>query len=216
MTTTTLDTHPGLPEILAEERRHRARGRALRWGLALAAGAALAAAAALLGGRDVGPAPALRVEAVTRGDVVHEVSATGRLEARGTVSVGPEISGRIAAVDVDFNDHVRRGQVLARFDTAALQAQLDLARANLRTAGVALRRAELDAARTERERRRVEPLRAGGMVAAAELDAAVDAELQAAELLRSARAQVELQRATSRWRTRTASTRRSARRSTAW
>lgn len=195
MTTVIADTHPGLPEILAEEGRHRVRGRVLRWGLALASAAALTAVGIALWARPSVPTAGFHGETVVRGEVTHEVSATGRLEARGTVAVGPEISGRIASVEVDFNDHVRRGQVLARFDTAALKAQLDQAHANLQTARVNLDKAELDAVRTARERRRIEPLHARGMIAAAELDAAVDGDLQAQDQVKQARAQLELQRA---------------------
>lgn len=195
MTTATVETHPALPELLADERRHHLRSRLLRWGLGLAVlGGTIAAAAVVYTGQ-AAPAPVFHTVPVVRGEVTHEVSATGRLEARGTVAVGPEISGRIATVPVDFNDHVRRGQVLARFDTAALGAQLDQAHANLQAARVALAEAELDAARTARERRRIQPLAGRGVVATAELDAAVDAELQAANHVKSARATLELQRA---------------------
>ncbi len=195
MTTTTADPHPGLPELLADERRQRVRGRVLRWGLGLAALAGLTTAGLLLYGRPAASDMVFHGEAVSRGEVTHEVSATGRLEARGTVAVGAEISGRIVSVEVDFNDHVRRGQVLARFDSAALHAQEDQAHANLQTARVALDEAALDATRTTRERRRIEPLHARGMVSDAEFDAAKDAELQAADRVKRARAQVELQRA---------------------
>jgi HlyD family secretion protein len=195
MTTTTADPHPGLPALLADERRQRVRGRVLRWGLGLAALAGLTTAGLLLFGRPAASDMVFHGEAVSRGEVTHEVSATGRLEARGTVAVGAEISGRIVSVEVDFNDHVRRGQVLARFDSAALHAQLDQAHANLQTARVALDEAALDATRTTRERRRIEPLHARGMVSDAEFDAAKDAELQAADRVKRARAQVELQRA---------------------
>ena len=65
-----------------------------------------------------------RATPVTQGDVVREVRATGHVEAVTTVQVGAEISGRIATVEVDYNDRVKQGQVLARFDRAALAAQL--------------------------------------------------------------------------------------------
>ncbi|WP_018717059.1 HlyD family secretion protein [Arhodomonas aquaeolei] len=93
----------------------------------------------------------------------------GRIEAV-EVDVATKIAGRIREIEVDEGDFVTRGQVLARMDTATLEAQLDEAQAQLRrarvgveTAGnvvkqrraersaaqavVAQRRAELDAAR---------------------------------------------------------------------
>lgn len=195
MSTATADHRPGLPEILTEERHRRTTRRALRWGLVVALLGASLAAGLLLRERPTAAGDSIQTASVARGDVIREISATGRLEARGTVSVGPEISGRIVAVEVDFNDRVRRGQVLARFDVAALRAQLDEARAGLRSARVAIDSAELAAARTTRERRRVAPLRDQGMASAAEYDAAADAEREAAEQVKGARARLSLQRA---------------------
>lgn len=195
MTTATVEHRPSLPEILTEERRHRVTRRLVGLGLGLALVAATIAAVMLLRERPAASAAGFRVEPVTRGDVTHEVSATGRLEARTTVSVGPEISGRIVAVAVDFNDHVRRGQVLARFDTSALRAQLDAARASVRVARVAVDSAELAASRTSRELRRITPLRDLGMATAAEYDATADAEREAAEQVMGARARLRLEHA---------------------
>ncbi|MCY0989781.1 efflux RND transporter periplasmic adaptor subunit [Nannocystis sp. ILAH1] len=136
-----------------------------------------------------------RSEPATRGALVHEVSATGHLEARKTVSVGPEISGRIASVEVDFNDHVVRGQVLARFDKTSLDAEAERAHASLQVARTALAEAEVAAKQTARERRRVEALYLSGAVSAAERDATVSGDEQSAARVRSARAQLGLQQA---------------------
>ncbi|MFZ4396436.1 MAG: efflux RND transporter periplasmic adaptor subunit [Kiritimatiellia bacterium] len=61
---------------------------------------------------------------VTRGDVVKTVSATGTLQPVKQVDVGIEVSGTIKTVDVDYNDSVTNGQVLARIDTSKLDAQV--------------------------------------------------------------------------------------------
>src|SRR5436853_4581861 len=72
-----------------------------------------------------------RLATVTRGDMKATVSATGTLNAVTTVSVGTQVSGQVSALLVDFNDHVKKGQLLARIDpTLALQAVTD-AQANL-------------------------------------------------------------------------------------
>ena len=57
-----------------------------------------------------------RTEAVMRGDLTRSVSASGTLEALVTVDVGSQISGQIRDVNVDFNDRVTRGQVMAVLD----------------------------------------------------------------------------------------------------
>jgi len=48
-----------------------------------------------------------------------------------TVQVGAQISGRIDSVAVDYNEHVKAGQVLAQFDLTPLLAQLSQAQATL-------------------------------------------------------------------------------------
>ncbi len=76
-------------------------------------------------------APQAVFASVDRGDVVRTITATGRVQAVQTVQVGSQISGRIAALYVDYNDHVRKGQVIARLESDQLEAQLAQARANL-------------------------------------------------------------------------------------
>src|SRR5437764_2515297 len=62
------------------------------------------------------------------------VSATGTLTPVTTVSVCTQVSGQVSNLYVDFNDHVKKGQLLARIDpTLALQAVTD-AQANLEKA----------------------------------------------------------------------------------
>ena len=61
---------------------------------------------------------------VTRGDLTVVVTATGTVQPVNQVDVGTEISGTIRTVEVDYNDRVKVGQVLARIDTEKLQAQV--------------------------------------------------------------------------------------------
>ncbi len=60
-------------------------------------------------------------------------SGNGRIEAT-EVDVASKLAGRIASIAVDEGDFVEPGQVLARMDTQALDAQLAQARAQLRQA----------------------------------------------------------------------------------
>jgi HlyD family secretion protein len=62
---------------------------------------------------------------VEKGDITNTVTATGTIEALKTVNVGTQVSGILQHVYVDFNDNVKQGQLLARLDETALQAQLD-------------------------------------------------------------------------------------------
>jgi HlyD family secretion protein len=75
--------------------------------------------------------PAFRFTTVVRGDIQALVSATGTLNAVTTVSVGTQVSGQVSELFVDFNDHVKKGQLLARIDPTIAQQGVADAHANL-------------------------------------------------------------------------------------
>jgi HlyD family secretion protein len=62
---------------------------------------------------------------VTKGRITNVVTATGTIEAITTVNVGTQVSGIIRHIYVDFNDKVKKGQVLAQIDETVLKAQVD-------------------------------------------------------------------------------------------
>lgn len=72
-----------------------------------------------------------RTEKVTRGDVVMQVRATGTINPIQTVKVGSQVSGTIAKLYADFNDEVRKGEVIAQIDSTFLSASVKEAEANL-------------------------------------------------------------------------------------
>jgi len=80
------------------------------------------------------PAPAYRYVTVERGNIRSTVSATGTLNAVTTVSVGTQVSGQITELLVDFNDHVKKGELLARVDPTLAQQSVTDAQANLEKA----------------------------------------------------------------------------------
>ena len=65
-----------------------------------------------------------RTAPITRSDLTVIVTATGTVQPLNQVDVGTEISGTFRTVEVDYNDRVKVGQVLARIDTEKLQAQV--------------------------------------------------------------------------------------------
>jgi HlyD family secretion protein len=79
-------------------------------------------------------APAYRFVTVTRGNIRSTVSATGTLNAVTTVSVGTQVSGQITELFADFNDQVKKGQLLARVDPTLAQQSVTDAQANLEKA----------------------------------------------------------------------------------
>ncbi|HEV3486559.1 MAG TPA: efflux RND transporter periplasmic adaptor subunit [Vicinamibacterales bacterium] len=104
-----------------------------------------------------------RFAAVERGNVEASVSATGTLSAVRTVSVGTQVSGQIAELFVDFNDTVKKGQLLARIDpTLQQQAVTD--------AYAALERAQAQALQAQREYNRNGELLSAGLVAKSDFE----------------------------------------------
>ncbi len=81
------------------------------------------------------------------------VTATGTVEPTNLVEISSELSGTLAKVNVDFNDRVEPGTVLATLDTAKLKAQLAVSQASLDSAiaRVAMAEATLDEAREQYE-----------------------------------------------------------------
>src|SRR5512146_2074144 len=51
-----------------------------------------------------------------QGNLSDEVQATGTINAVTTVQVGSQVSGTISAIGADFNDKVKKGQVIAKID----------------------------------------------------------------------------------------------------
>ncbi|HEY2322872.1 MAG TPA: efflux RND transporter periplasmic adaptor subunit, partial [Thermoanaerobaculia bacterium] len=74
---------------------------------------------------------AYRFAPATKGDISATVSATGTLNAVTTISVGTQVSGQVSELLVDFNDHVKKGQLLARIDPTLAQQAVSDAQANL-------------------------------------------------------------------------------------
>jgi HlyD family secretion protein len=161
------------------------------------AGAGVAVAGILLGWRAIrGEEKGLtyRTEAVERGDVRVQVSATGTLNAVVTVQVGSQVSGTISALYADFNDEVHAGQILAQLDPTFLQAQAAQSEAEKIRSEVELRKAVRDSAR-------VFSLKAEDLVSQADLDAAQTAVESARASLASTEAGLERARTNLRYAT---------------
>lgn len=68
---------------------------------------------------------------VGRGDLTVTVNATGTVEPTNLVEISSELSGRLIAVNVDYNSTVTAGQVLAQLDPETRAAQVARSRASL-------------------------------------------------------------------------------------
>ena len=140
-------------------------------------------------------------ESPHRGELIVHVTATGTLQPINQVDVGSELSGLVREVFVDFNDVVRKGQLIARLDTTRLEAQVLQSEAALESAAARVEQAKASRLEAEAQLARLERVRelSGGKVpSGAELDAArataarATAEVASAEASRGqARATLE-------------------------
>lgn len=69
-----------------------------------------------------------------RGDIATIISATGTLNPLNEVQIGSQVSGIISQIDVDTNDVVSKGQVLAKIDDKKILQELSRYKAQLKSA----------------------------------------------------------------------------------
>ncbi len=107
--------------------------RVPRWQLLLGASALVIAAvlAVLFAVARAHPGIAYTTAPIAVETLTQSVTASGTVNPQNSISVGTQVSGTIASIDVDFNSKVTKGEVLARIDPSTFQAQLDQAQASL-------------------------------------------------------------------------------------
>ena len=112
---------------------------------------AAAVAIAMIGGStwfyrraDGKEAPTYRTAAIEKGSLQSTVSATGSLSAVRTIQVGTQVSGQVSKIFVDFNDKVKKGELLAQIDPTLAQQGVENAQAQLEKAQAQLTQAQED------------------------------------------------------------------------
>jgi HlyD family secretion protein len=83
-----------------------------------------------------------RASAVDTGSITHTVTATGTINPVALVNVGSQVSGTVVELKADFNDRVKKGQVLLKLDPTIFNAQVGQARASVSSAQASLRLAQ--------------------------------------------------------------------------
>ncbi len=184
-----------LPTLIARERARKRRARVYS-GIGLSVTAlAIATGVLLTRPRPAPMAARFRTVALTHGDLVREVRATGRVDAVSTVPIGAEISGRLASVDVNYNDRVKEGQVLARFDRNVLEAQRAQSNAMASAAKAQFAQARFDFEQAKRNAARADALFATGAQSPSEHEALVTSLALAKTRVEAAEANVAAQTA---------------------
>jgi RND family efflux transporter MFP subunit len=128
--------------------------------------------------------PTVSVTEVGVSTVPTTVSIIGTIAARYDMPIGVEgDAGRVAAINVEAGDHVKRGQVLARLNVSVLEPQV----ANLEAA---LEQARAEAELADAEYRRAQAVGASGALSAEETQRRRSAAVTAAAKVKVAAAQL--------------------------
>lgn len=88
--------------------------------------------------------PDWRTDALSSGPIREVVTASGSLNPYVLVEVGTEVSGKIDKLYKDFNDKVKKGDLLAKLDTEILRTSLESSKADLAKAQTSAAEAKLD------------------------------------------------------------------------
>jgi HlyD family secretion protein len=126
----------------------------------------------------------LATERPRYGYISKSVTATGTIEPVDTVSVGCQVSGTIQKIYTDFNDVVRKGQLIAEMDKSLFVAAVNQYKANL---GVA--KATLVYEKSNYDRQSV--LYDSGAISKADDETADDTYLTAKSTVESVQAQLD-------------------------
>ncbi len=194
-----IDPKPDITEVLEISRSH-IFGKRLKNFLIIAFAAILAVSAVVIwkkAGKEA--VPQYKTEQVRRGDITVIVTATGTLQPTNTVSVGSELSGIIKSVEVNYNDRVKVGQVLARLDTSKLEAQITQSSSALEAAKAKVLQAQATVSETRAKLsqfQKVRELSNGKVPSQSEMDAAEAAFNRAKADEASAKAAVSQAQAT--------------------
>jgi HlyD family secretion protein len=151
--------------------------------------------------------PKFRFQEVEVGSLTQNVNATGTVEPVQRVTVGATASGPIAELFVDFNDHVKKSQLLARIDPRIYQPMVERDEAQMKTREAEVLRAQARLQQAINDERRalelqkvstdfisateVDQLKFNRLVQEAELSVAKTAVEQARANLDNSRANLE-------------------------
>lgn len=132
------------------------------------------------------PPSKYRTAPADMGAVNQTVTATGTINPVALINVGSQVSGTVVELNADFNDRVRKGQVLLKLDPTIFNAQirqfeasrassmanLRLAEANLQRNQQLVTQSFVSSVALDQSRREVDVARANVQLAEAQLDRA--------------------------------------------
>ncbi len=99
-----------------------------------------------------------RTAKAQRGDITFTIKSSGTVQPVLSVQIGAVVSGPLQRVYVDFNDRVKKGQLLAEIDPLLFQAGVDQAAASLACNEANLQQAKAKLEQAKREWKRAQEL----------------------------------------------------------
>ncbi len=96
------------------------------------------------------PPSKFRSAPVDLGNITQTVTASGTINPVALINVGSQVSGTVVELKADFNDHVKKGQVLLKLDPTIFNAQIRQSEASLASAQASLRLAQANFERNQR------------------------------------------------------------------
>ena len=186
------------PEVVAVLglNKNKPRRRLIKWliGLALLGLLAVLVTSALRK-RTAAAAPQFRTTKIERRDLRVTVAATGTLQTLKSVEVGAEVTGRILTVLCDYNDKVKKGQLLAEIDPEQLRAAEEQTRAQVLSAQSSIKTAEATQLEASLAYKRALEQSKSGLVSAKDLESAAASASRAEAAVMSAKASAVVARA---------------------
>lgn len=127
---------------------------------------------------------------IERCTITQFVEASGTINPVNTVSVGSTVSGLIKEIYVDYNDVVKKGQILAQIDPANFEATVQQNQAQINNAQANLAKLQAITAYDEQQYKRYKNLYAKNFVAKSELDEKYSTYRSDLAQINAARAQI--------------------------
>ena len=172
--------------------------RGMKWGLiigvvALAGGGGIAYSM----NKKKNAGTEVRMEQVSRRDLVSAVTASGKIEPQTSVDISADITGRIIAIAVEEGDLVRKGQFLLQIDPAQYQAAVSRAEGVVSSTQATLLQVRASRDQAERSWKRADQLSRLGpnLIAPAQAEEARTALDVAEATYKATRAQLDQSRA---------------------
>ena len=128
-------------------------------------------------------------------DILVKVTSTGTIEPTNLVEITSELSGTVVSVDVDFNDEVLAGQILARLNTDKLEAIVEQSRAALAAREARIVEAEVSYEEMRKQYERAIRLESTDAISIEQLSAAQTAFQRATASLKVAEADLRVAKA---------------------